>query len=252
MDEIASLREQKGKEKEALALIEKALSFGYGLVINLFWEEALVYQHTVMVEDAKPEEERNERKRREALRKMEEAILKGKFHVEKYKLRVWESRLHRFLGRLNDYKGDFNKSVSEYKKAIPLARLDPDFTQKGYPRWLELEGFLAYALVMSGKTEEGISLAKGTFKKFDTTREGEALAKKDYYTWAVWKSGISIRVIGALLKRGITFSRKQMVIWLAEAEKVLAYPKDAKIWGDKNFQFRKDEIASIRSRMSQV
>ena len=53
LEKIKSLREQKGREKDVLALIDRALGFGHDFVINLFWEEALTFQHLLMTELSK-------------------------------------------------------------------------------------------------------------------------------------------------------------------------------------------------------
>ena len=246
LDTIAALREQKGKEKQILALIRKAIIFGHDYIIDLFWEEATVYQHEYMIELAKPEEERNAQKMQEALRGMEKAVKRAEFYITKYKLEHWESRLHRFWGRVFDYKGNFNESVLEYRKAIPLAKRDPDFIEKGYPRWLELEGFLAYSLIMSGKVDKGYLLAKKVCKKFDKSKEGVELKKKDYTTWAIWKTGVVIRTIEAVLKKKEENSSLmgEYIDWLAKAEKDLYPPKSVKTWAD--FKFRKDEVKTLK------
>lgn len=249
LDSIAHLREQKGKEKEVLALIEKAIKAGNSYIIQLFWEEFIVYQHVVMSERAKAEGEADQGKVRQALLGMERSAKEAEYYIKKYKLNQWGHRLHRFLGRLYDYKGLFNKAVVEYKKAIPLARQDPEVKEKGYPRWLEAKAFLSYSLIMSGKTKEGVLLAKETFGQLNEDSDGKYLKKKDYFTWAVWLSGIPIRTIGALIDKNITFNRGEMLAWLSEAEKVLVIPKAQNTWGDKNFQFRKDEIVALRRKL---
>ena len=70
---IKSLREQRGKEKETLEVINKALGYGHDFVINLFWEEALTYQHILM----------NDSSNHPALINMENVILQSKFLIEK-------------------------------------------------------------------------------------------------------------------------------------------------------------------------
>jgi len=251
LDSIAHIREQKGKEKEVLALIEEAIKSGNSYVIQLFWEEFIVYQHVIMSERAKEEGEKDAEKMRKALLGMEIAIKEAEYYIKKYKLNQWGHRLHRFLGRLYDYKGLFNKAAVEYKKAIPLARQDPEVKEKGYPRWLEVEAFLSFSLIMSGKTKEGIALAKEVFGKLKAGPDGRDLKKKDYFTWAVWLSGIPIRTIGALIDRNILFNRGEMLSWLSEAEGILVIPKAQSTWGDKNFQFRKDEIVALRRKLRQ-
>jgi len=190
---IKSLREQKGKEKETLEAINKALVFGHDFVINLFWEEALTYQHMVMSNS-------NDKK---SIAKMEESVLKARFYIEKYKLSKWYSRLDRFLGRVCDYKNEFKKSVNFYKKAIKFSKLDSEPF-----RDLELNGFLSYALVMSGKINQGYKLAKKTFDNFGDSPDGKKLKKSDYQAWAIWRSGIAIRTIDAFITKNIDFDNQ--------------------------------------------
>src|SRR3989304_8179566 len=244
LDSISHLREQKGKEKEVLALIEEAIKAGNSYIIQLFWEEFIVYQHVVMAERAKVKGAADQGKVRQALLGMERSVKEAEYYIKKYKLNQWGHRLHRFLGRLYDYKGLFNKAVVEYKKAIPLARQDPEVKEKGYPRWLEVEAFLSFSLIMSGKTKEGVALAKEVFGRLKGGSDGRDLKKKDYFTWAVWLSGIPIRTIGALIDKNITFNRGEMLSWLSETEGILVIPKAETTWGDKNFQFRKDETSA--------
>jgi len=249
LDTIASLREKKGKEKEVLALIQGAIESGNSYVIQLFWEEFIVHQHLVMTERAKPEEERDEKKIRKALLNMERVVKEAQYYIKKYKLEHWKHRLYRFLGRFYDYKGLFKKAASNYKKAIPLARQDPEVKEKGYPRWIEVKGFLSYSFIMSGDTRKGMLLAKEAYGDLDSGRDGKYLKNKDYFTWAVWLSGIPIRTINALIDKSQTFDRRQMLSWLSRAEQALVIPKGVKTWGDKSFQFRKDEIAALRRRI---
>ncbi|KKU04255.1 MAG: hypothetical protein UX88_C0002G0002 [Candidatus Woesebacteria bacterium GW2011_GWC2_47_16] len=247
---IASLREKKGKEKETLSLINKAINFGQGLVVNLMWDRALVYQHLAMQEDSKPERRKNLRKRGWALAKMEASVGSAGKYIKENGLKEWESRYYRFLGRVYDYKRDFAKSVTAYKKAIPLVRLDPEFIKKGYPRWLEIEGFLSYALLMSGRIKEGYSLARKTYNKFDNSPEGRSLKEKDYYTWAIWKSGVVVRTFGVFLLGKYTFDKGEILSWLSEAEKDLTPSKNIRIWGD--FSLRKDEVAALKRKLQEI
>ena len=251
LDSIARLREQKGKEKEVLALIEEAIKAGNSFIVQLFWEEFIVYQHVVMAERAKAVGEADQKKVRQALLGMERSVNEAEYYIKKYKLNQWGHRLHRFLGRLYDYKGLFNKAVVEYRKAIPLARQDPEVKEKGYPRRLEAKAFLSYSLIMSGKTKEGVELAKEAYGQLREGPDGKYLKKKDYFTWAVWLSGIPIQTIGGLLDKNIVFNRGEMLSWLSEAEGVLVIPKGEATWGDKNFQFRKEETSALRRKLRQ-
>ena len=114
---IGKLREQKGKEKQTLELINEALSFGHDFVANLFFEEALTYQHLKSVSE------------------MEKAVLKAKFYIDKYKLINLKSRLFTFLGKIGGLKGRYDKAITNYKKA---------------GKSFEVLGHLSYSIIMSG------------------------------------------------------------------------------------------------------
>jgi tetratricopeptide (TPR) repeat protein len=247
---IESIREKKGKEVNALAWIDEAIRFGKGFITNLYFERILVYQHLVMEEDSKPENVRDMAKRRRALAKMEAATMAAVNYIGENKLKEWESRAYRFLGRLKNYRGNYSGSVSDYKKAIALARLDPEYMEKGIPRWLELESLIVSPMILSGRAKEGLTLARKVFNKYDLDSEAKNLKKKDYYTWAVWKSGIPIRVAAALEDKRIVFDKKEMTVWLNEAESFLSPPRGAKIWGD--FGIRRDEISALKRKLLEV
>lgn len=227
---IKDLREQKGKEKEVIKVIDSAFKFGHDFVVNLFWEEALTYQHIIM----------NDSSNREALLEMQEAILKAKFYITKYKLTHWNSRLYRYLGRLSDYKKEYKKAVEFYKKAIKFYKTDPE-VKLDYPRNLELEAFLSFSLIMSGSLNEGYKLAKTTYRKFFNSKEGKKLKSKDYQTWGIWMSGIAIRTINAYVDKKLLFNRKVFIDWLNEIEKYLK-PKDL-------FSYRLSEIKDLKQKL---
>lgn len=235
---IASFREKKGEEKKTLAWIDHAIRFGKGFMANLYFERILVYQHMVIEGDKK------------ALPKMEAATLVAQKYVEDNGLREWRSRVYRFLGRLYDYKGKYEKSIPAYKKSLSLARLDPEYVEKGVPRWLEIEGFMAHALINSGNLNKGLTAARRIYKKYDLNPEARFLRRKDYYTWAVWKSGIPIRTINSLMDKKALLDRKKMLDWLDEAENLLVKPKGARIWGD--FGIRRGEIEAIKKRLQEL
>ena len=87
---------------------------------------------------------------------------------------------------------------------------------------------------------------KKIYEKFDKTPEGNRLKKKDYVTWAIWKSGIPIRTIKALLDQKREFDKKLMLDWLNEAKKDLN-PKNKKLWSD--FSYRRNEIGSAKKKL---
>ena len=210
-EHIKVLREQKGKEKETLELIEESLSFGHEFVINLFFEEALTHQHLFM----------NDQSNKKAITDMEKSILKADFYINKYKLTKWKSRLFRFLGRIADYRGQYKKAVGLYRKSIKFVKLDTEPF-----RILELEGLLSFSLMMSGSYSAGYKLARETYNKFRLSPEGKLLNKKDYQTWAIWISGLVMRTIKALLDKKLFFDEDKIEIWLKEVESYLKKGKD--------------------------
>ena len=226
-DYIKVVREQKGKERETLALIDKALVYGHDFVINLFWEQALTYQHLYM----------NNQTNREPINKMEQAVLTAKFYIEKYKLIKWRSRLFRFLGRISDYRGEYAKSVNFYKKSVIFSKDDPEPF-----RVLELDGLLSYALIMSGKIGLGYRKAKESFKDFELTEIGKILEKKDYATWAIWRSGITMRTVEAFINKKLNFNKKEFENWILDAEEDLSK-------GD--FSYRKFELKNIKQKLQE-
>ena len=249
LDYISKIREKKEKEKEVLAVIEKALFYGHDFIINLFWEKALTFQHLVMVEEAKGEN-KNLQKKKVALLEMEKAINETQFFIEKYKLVRWEHRLFRFLGRLADYKRDFKRAVLYYKKSIKVAKKDPEYLEKKFPRWLEVEGFLSYSLIMSGQVERGYKMALNVYAKFDKEKEAKALKKDNYTTWAIWRTGIPLRTINALIDKKFTFDKKGALEWLSQSESILNPAESMKLWTD--FKYRKDEIKYLLTKLKEV
>lgn len=221
-DYIKTLREQKGKEKETLEVINEAFGFGHDFIINLLWEEALTYQHVFM-------DNPNDKN---AINRMEEAVLMAKFYIEKYNLNRWKSRLFRFLGRVSDYKGQFSRSVRFYKEAIKFSKFDQDPFRN-----LELNGFLSYALIMSNDPSNGYKLAKKVFGNFENSLDGKKLKKSDYETWAIWRSGIVVRTVEAFITKKLNYNKGEFKNWIKMTKKDLSR-------GD--FSYRKIEIASLR------
>jgi hypothetical protein len=93
---------------------------------------------------------------------------------------------------------------------------------------------------MSGRTDLGYKMARKTFENFDSTVSGKDLKKKDYQTWAIWRSGIAIRTINALILKGLNFNKKEMSDWLKTVENQLK---------GKNFSYRNAEIKSLKEKL---
>lgn len=185
---IGNLREQKGKEKETLKLIDEVLSFGHGFVVNLLFEEALTYQHLGLVIE------------------MEKSVLKAKKYIGNYKIIELKPRLNIFLGKVYDSKKQYKKAISAFKNS------DKSF---------EATGHLSYSMIMDGQTDSGYKLAKSTYKKFFDSKEGKELKKKDYSAWAIWMSGLVIRTINALIAKSVNFNSKEIEDWIKNTEKYL-------------------------------
>lgn len=224
---ISKLREHKGKEKEVLKIIKEALGFGHQFVVNLFFEEALTHQHLNRISD------------------MEKTVLKASYYVNKYKLTEWNSRLFRFMGRVADYKGQYKKAISYYKKSIKYVNLDPEPF-----RSLELEGLLAFAILMSGKIEKGYKYSKKTYLKYTNTKVGLALKQKDYFTWEVWRSGVGIRTINTLLdKQSLPFHGKKYNFSMSDANNWLLEVEAELNAKGYDFSYRKSELSELKEKL---
>lgn len=250
LDTIAAIREKKSKGKQTLALIDKALSAAQDYVARLYLEKVLVYQHEVMEDRSRPDAKQDKTKQRRFIKKMEEAAKEAETYVKRHKLKRWESRIFRFFGRVYDYKEDYSKAITYYKQAIKVAEKDPEYVSERIPRWLEYEAFLAYSTLMSGRAKEGLSMSRSVYKRFDSTSDGKYLRKVDYPTWAIWKTGIPIRVGFWFIEKGKGIGKKELLDWLSDTEGIIQVPKGSKRWiGKVGFGFRLDEIASIRRRL---
>lgn len=240
---IKVLREKKGREDETLQLIDNALNAAHDYVFNLIGEKFLVYQHEVMEEQVKDEKEKDNKRIELGIRHMMEEASNALEYAENNNLSRWFSRAYRMLGRASDYQGGYNEAIEYYQKAIDLVSEDPEY-KDGYPRQFEYFGFMAYSLIQAGRIEEGVNLARKTYKEYDDSNDGKALFKKDYTTWAIWKSGIAERTVRALLdKNSKILSDDEMRNWLLDAQNKLIPPKGVKVWAD--FQLRKDEFKNI-------
>ncbi len=225
--EIGKLREQKGKEKETLKLINEALFFGHDFVINLFFEEALTHQHLYM----------NDNSNKKALSDMEKSILKASFYVNKYKITKLNSRLFRFMGRVADYRGQFKKAINYYKESVKFVKLDPEPF-----RIFELEAFLSYSIIMSGEYSNGYKLARRLYNKFINSDQGKILKKNDCTTWTIWMSGITIRTVAALIEKKVSFNLKDIENWIKDTEKYLVNKKN-------EFSYRKAEVKELWTKI---
>ena len=225
LQEIAQLRETKSKEIETLAKItelESAVSADFTVLAKLNWEKAFVYQHLVM---SQIDIDQN-------LKLMAESALKAHGIVEQNNLTELQGDDFRFLGRVYDYKKDYSQAEKYYQQALGY------FQNQNDPRVLEIKGFMSANLINQGKIEPGLTLAKKTYSEFDQT----PLKQSDFYTWAVWKTGIFPRVVKALIVQKVDFNKPEMKQFLETDQKLL-------LESDKNFQYRLDEIAETLKQL---
>lgn len=245
LKQIATLRETKGKEIQAYQLIQLTIEEAKKIsdvesLTKLYWEESLVAQHEAMNEYFKNKDIQNKTIINTAMDRMEKAGLNADKVIRENKLENMKGTSHRFLGNIYRYKKEFKKAEEEFIKAFAEYQNNND---KGT---LEVRGFIAYCLIQNGDTDNGIKLATETFDDFNNSEKGKTLKEKDYFTWAVWRSGIIPRVIEALIDTKSNFDKELITKYLDESEKILKNPEGKITWGDSAFQLRLDEISKAR------
>lgn len=249
LKKIQLFRELKGQEYETLNLIEEAMSLAKKddkeeVIASMYWESSLVWQHMLMQDQIKPLEQQDKKLQRKALENMELNAVAAHGLIISANLHSWLSKSHRFLGRIASYKNDWDQARFHYEEAIRTIETHPEFAEN--PAVLfEVEGFLASCLIMLGKQEEGLKLAKDVYAKYDETEQGKYLKVNNYYTWAVWKSGVPIFAIQALLASRKEFDKNMAIEWLKDADNFLTMDFHEEAVGDKNFELRKDDINAL-------
>jgi len=240
LKQISTLREIKGKEKETYELIEKTRgeTKEKDVLAKLYWEESLVAQHEIMFngEDKTVVEK--------ALKRMESSALAANKIIEENELNKMQGGSYRFIGNVYRYKKDYKKAQEYFELAMSEYQNNND---KGT---LEIRGFLAYCLIQNGETENGIKLGLETFDAFEKSDKGIVLKHQDYFTWAVWRSGIVPRLVEALLDTKSSFDKETILKYLDKSEEILRKPEGPITWGDTAFQLRLDEIEKARKNLS--
>jgi len=251
LNNIATEREKKGTSEILIPHIhrvrEQAEKLGdVSSVVQLYQEEFLSAHHMIM-------EEKSRKLRANPLRAAKGMLIMKSTSksMEKYLEKddkdlnpTIKARIFRFLGRYSDMKGQYAKSEDYYRKG--LSHFDSLTTPEERFNRLEFLGFLSYSLVKQGK-EEGIDLTKQTLKDFDESNEGNWLKEKDYYTWAVWKSGIEIRTAEHILKTKKTEHVDMANNFLNNAESTLKMPDG----NTEVFRLRLDELNSAKGQLQQ-
>lgn len=221
IQQIQKLRETKGSEAETLSKIneiwpEIERENDFATLAKLYWEKAFVYQHLVM---GHTDTEDN-------LKLMEQSALSAHDLVTKNNLSELQGDDLRFLGRIYDYKQDFKTAFDYYQQALNF------YQSQDAPRILEINAFMSANLINQGKTNDGLNLAKKIYGEF----ENSPLKNSDFYTWAVWKTGIYPRMVQALVSKKVEFDHTEIKNYLENDQKLL-------LENEGNFQFRLDEIS---------
>lgn len=250
---LATLREKKGMEDVVVhlgdALLESASLLGLHTdVVELYQENALSGQHMMMNELARAGGSTETDMYKRGLEIMAEAVYKAHGYIQEHNLNSMLPRSYRYLGRVEDYKGNYREAAEYYTQSIPLFEAVENPLVR--VNRLEIQGFLAFSLIKSGKIKEGLDLAARTSSDFKESPDGIELRQADYYTWAVWASGIPIRTVEALIDTRALKDKKWAEGWINQAEGLLVIPEGDETWGDKNFDYRKDEIRRVRGKLS--
>lgn len=238
---ISNLRETKGKETETLEKIEEILPSlieheEWKSVAKMYWEAHLVWQHTAMNEMSKPSQESNPEVIQTGTNKMMEFALKAKDVIEEHNIEDMLGGAYRFMGRAATYANNHEEAKKYYETAIE------NYSGKNLKSKLEVGGFLSESLIRLGESEQGVEMAKKIYKDYYESEIGKALKEEDYFTWAVWMSGIAPRTVKALKETNADYDEQELTDWLEETKKELQNPSGHPEWGDSKFQIRIDEI----------
>lgn len=233
--EIGTLREQRGKEQEALGLIRDTRSDAVALglhedVVDLYWEEFLVGRHM------------------DNLDMMKTAATAAGEYIERFDVESKRPRSNRFMGVVLLEEGDFRGAENHFRRGIELFEQMDDPAER--VNALELRGYLAETFIWGGRVSEGIKEGLETFDEFEKG-DGESLRGRDPYTWAVWKSGVAIKMWDTVLGGNTPITdeeRQRLMQALDESEEAINSTPPEKIWGD--FSIRGNQIAAIRHQIS--
>jgi hypothetical protein len=251
--EIASKREEKGSSEILIPQIRNLRGVAETFeeitsVVQLYQEEFLCGQHMVMEERSKGLKKANWMRLAKGMWTMASTTN----DMEKYLGEeeginpLVRARIFRFLGRYSDYMGHYKKSAEYYRRGI--AEIDLNVEPEEKFNRLEFIGFLSYSLLKQGRLTDGVSMAEATLKKFDETPEGKLLKENNYYTWAVWKSGIEIRTAEHILdtERDLYWGKNAELI--EDAERILHMPDGT----TEAFRLRLDELNSVKAKMNRT
>ncbi len=251
LTQIGTEREKKGTSETIIPQIHKirveAERLGEkSMVLQLYQEEFLSAQHMVMEEKAK-RFKANPLRVAKALFILERTSKTMEDYSETNSENldpVVKARVFRFLGRHADHKSQYKKSEEYYKKGLEYfdqsTKIEERFNR------LEFLGFISNSLIKQGKTERGLALAQQTLRDFDDSNEGKWLKENDYYTWAVWKSGIEIRTSEHIANTNDLEHTDLVNNFLRDAENILTIPDG----NSEIFRLRLDELDIVKDLMN--
>ena len=244
---VMQAREIVGNQKRTVSVLDQAIDTVQDFIVNLYLEKASLFQ-LVYMEERDKLDKGNRKLMKLALKNLEEVVDLTQKHVTANGLDRWQSRVNRFYGRVRDYQEKYDEAIDFYKRALKFAKVDPEYKKEKTPRWLEYEAFIAYDVMKIGQTNKGLALSRALYNRFATGADGKFLKRKDYTTWAIWRTGVAIRAVEALINSGKKFDKKDALSWLAECEEILNPPKSIKTWAD--FKYRKNEIEALRKQLN--
>jgi len=245
---LGKIRETSGLEDVALlwakAIRKSAESLrSYEDVFHTFLEEHLIWQHVFMEERDKPQKERDDERSQHALKMMAQATVKAEEYRWGNALEEFRGVSLRFQGKSASYKGEHDKALELYQESKKHLLILPEWHSERI-RWIEVQGFEAEVLIMTGRSKEGLALARRTWVIYP-------MHEFDMYTHKVWQSGVAIAAVRALLATGEinVLGKEGAEKWLDEAQALLVIPEDMETWGDRNFAIRRREIRKLKDEL---
>ena len=259
--QIGFIREEKGREEETLRLIGRVRPEAIKLeahehVVNLYWEEYLVGKHILMyardTEGLSPSRIYN---MASGFLRMRSSANKAAEYIEKHGVNNLRARSHRFLGEVSmiesaALKRPPVKAEEHFAQAVEEFKKHSDFEQR--KNVLELSGFLAEAMVLNGKIDEGFALARETFQAYDVG-DGAKLKAKNYFEWAVWKSGCATKLSHALIYRGVDLDEEQereLRQMLDMASFILDNIPEGLDIKPEDFRIRREDVVGVKTYFS--
>lgn len=90
-----------------------------------------------------------------------------------------------------------------------------------------------------------MNLIEHTLDEFETSTIGQWLREGDYYTWAVWKSGIEIRTADHIAHKRLASYYPQASKYLALAQEDLVMPPEE----TRKPELRLDELSDTKAKL---